>query len=82
MSMQEKSTLERDASKLVREAVLREVENRGLSVDEIAELLGIMPTGATVLMKRSQWPIEVALRIAEALDVDVKFAIQERDTDE
>lgn len=80
MSMQEKSTVERDASKLVREAVLREVERRGLTVDEIAELLNIMPTGASVLLKRPDWAIDVALRIAEALDVDVRFAIQGENT--
>lgn len=80
MSMQEKSTVERDASKLVREAVLREIERRGLAVDEIAELLEVMPTGVNVLLKRPDWPIEVALRMAEALDVDVTFAVQERGT--
>lgn len=77
MSMQEKSTLERDASKLLREAVLKEIDRRGLTVEEIAELLNVMPTGASVLLKRSQWSIEVALRVAEALGVNVRFAIQE-----
>jgi plasmid maintenance system antidote protein VapI len=75
--MQEKSTLERDASKLVRDAALKEIARRSLTVDEIAELLNIMPTGASVLLKRADWALDTALRIAEALDVDVRFAIQE-----
>jgi plasmid maintenance system antidote protein VapI len=78
--MQEKSTVERDASKLLKEAVSREIDRRNLTIEEIAELLNIMPTGANVLLKRSNWSIDVALRIAEALNVDVRFAIEEGDS--
>lgn len=75
MNIQQESLVERNASHSVRTAVMREIERRGLTPDDLAEVLNLMPTGAKVLLKRPSWPIDLALRIAEALEIEVHFDI-------
>ena len=59
----------------IQAAVLREIERRQLSDDDLARQLGLFPIGATMLRQRGAWSLAVAIEVAEKLGVELKLEI-------
>lgn len=67
------SPLEQRIQKQLRNAILEELQRRHMSNDDLAEALKLLPAGARALLDRQNWPIEIALRIAESLNMKVEL---------
>jgi len=52
---------------VLREAAAREIEKRGY--EELAPILGVMPTGVESMMARFPWDISTAIRACELLEL-------------
>lgn len=65
---------QRVAHGLRREA-LRRIEELG--ADEAALRLALLPSGVRSLQARTQWSLETAFRVADALGLDTTVAIEE-----
>jgi hypothetical protein len=59
----------------VRRAVLQQIERRGLTDDQFAMCLGMLPSGALMLRQRPVWSLSEALWAAEKLGVRVKVEV-------
>lgn len=70
--LREPSLREQELASLIRSAVVNYVEKRGIGVEELSDLLGLLPSGVEVLLRESEWPLEVAVRVASALQMDVE----------
>lgn len=57
----------------IQEAVLREIERRQLSDEDLARCLGLLTIGATMLRQRSAWPLADAIWAAEKLGVELRL---------
>ncbi len=64
---------ETELSAAIREAVINKINQRGLSIEEVAQEFGLLPSGAHLLMQRTQWKLEVAVRAAEAVGIGLKI---------
>ena len=65
------SASEVDIRVRLREAIVEEIHERGIGAEELAGILRLLPFGSTSLLSRSDWPIEVSLRVADALGMTV-----------
>lgn len=68
-----------DVRKTVEKEVREEILRRNLTAEDLAKLLGIFTSGAIVLLRRDEWNIETALRVASSLDLDVKVEVLRKD---
>ena len=59
----------------VRLHVLKRVED--LSNEQLADKLGLLPTGVEILRRREHWPLETAVHIATALGIAVSVNFEE-----
>jgi len=59
----------------VRQAVLDEIELRGMTREELARALDLMETGAFMLMSMDYWPLQQGLRVAEAIGVPIALRV-------
>ena len=62
----------------LKKAVMDEINRQGLNNSQIAEKLGLLPSGAVLLLKRDFWSLETGLRVAEALNLEVKVDVRPR----
>ena len=69
------STTEDRIRNEIQAAVLREIERRKLSDEELANCLGLFPIGAAMFRRRSAWPLADAIWAAEKLGVELKLEI-------
>lgn len=65
------STFEVDVQRQLRKMILEEIDKRQLTVEQLALELDLLPSGAQALLEKSVWPIEIALRIAERLNIQL-----------
>ena len=72
-SLVRKSQVEQQVQKQLRDAVIKELKARQLTNREVADLLDLLPSGAETLLSRNTWPIEISLRVAESLQMNVKL---------
>ena len=72
-SIAQPSPRELEFGRELRSLALAEIARRHLTKDELAESLGMLPIGIEMLLQRTIWPIEVGMRVAEAVGVDVRF---------
>lgn len=59
----------------IQTAVLRRIETEGLTDAVLAERLGVLPSGATVLRQRREWSLTEALCVAEKLGIKVRVEV-------
>lgn len=62
-----------EASRIIREAVLKEAAT--IPNDELAEKLGLLPSGTELLLERKTWSLEKSVRAAAALGLTVSVDI-------
>jgi hypothetical protein len=67
------SSEEKDIGQELRSRVIQEIQRRQLTNEELAKILDILPSGATVLLGRSEWPVEMGLRVASALSLSFEL---------
>lgn len=72
--LREPSSREQEIAASVREAVLANIKERNLGPRELADVLGLLPSGAEFLLQESEWPLEVGVRIASALGMSVEMS--------
>jgi len=72
--LQEQTTKERELAAAIREAVLVEIQRRGMGASDLSELLGLLPSGAELLLQESEWPLDVGIRVAAALGLELKVS--------
>lgn len=60
---------ERALAQEIRQAALTVIEDHGIAAT--AKMLEMAPSGVKALTWRQEWPIDMALRVAEALKLDV-----------
>jgi hypothetical protein len=71
------SRSEQSLSETLRAATLHTIQHRNMSDEQVAELLGILPSGSMNLRNQETWPVSFALRVADALEVELIFEVQE-----
>jgi hypothetical protein len=69
------SKTEKDVLHQLRQAIAAEVSERDLTSEQFADLLNILPSGARVLLSQREWPVEVGLRVADALGIRLEVRI-------
>lgn len=52
----------------------------GMSVDELADRLDLLPSGVRMLMERTVWPLEESVRVADRLGIHVKLEVGQNGT--
>jgi len=55
--------------------VLDAIKARGVTHQQLAERLGLLPIGAEVLMAQSDWSLDVTWRVAEVVGLKVKVSV-------
>lgn len=69
------SASEDQLSQRLRLESLRTIQRLGMDDEQVAKLLGILPSGSMNLRIEERWPVALALRVADALNVRVVFVI-------
>lgn len=69
------SEREDEIRSLIRDKVLAEIKRRSMSYEQLAQELGLLPTGARVLLEQSYWSVERGLRVAIALGLKINVEI-------
>lgn len=68
--------LERNLREKLQNEVRNEITRRNLGPGELAKLLGLFPSTTLRLLHQVAWPLDVSMRIASCLKIDVKFTIE------
>lgn len=63
----------------LRDQLVSTIEGRNMSIDQLAQTVGMLPSGAQALMARGDWTLRTCLRVAESLGVDVHPKLEHRD---
>jgi len=58
-------------AKILQERVLAEVASRHFDKEQLADVLDLYPSGAGGLLRETNWSLEIAIRVADALGIDV-----------
>lgn len=58
-------------AKIVRDRVLSEVASRHFDKEQLAHVLDLYPSGVGGLFQETDWSLEIAVRVADALGIDV-----------
>jgi hypothetical protein len=74
-TINEPGRIELDLGEQLRNAILAEVERRGSSYEQLGEELGLLPSGVEALLRRKVWPIAIAMRVAERLDIPINVDV-------
>lgn len=62
----------------LRDELVHHMQERDLDEGAIAEMVGLLPSGAQALMARRDWSLAMCLRVAESLDVEVHPSVAPR----
>jgi hypothetical protein len=73
ISIGEPSRRELELATQLRLTAEDEIMRRGITDDELAQELGMLPVGVQVLRRRSTWPLAVAIRVAAALELEISL---------
>jgi hypothetical protein len=58
-------------SNKLRRKVLQKVRENNLSEKQVADKLGLLPSGAGALLDTKEWPIHIAIRVAAAFYIKI-----------
>jgi hypothetical protein len=73
MAMTEPGRLEADLSHDLREAVLIAIRDRGLSPEDLARDLDLVPASVRALLVHEHWPLHTAVLMADGMNIHVRF---------
>ncbi len=73
------STSQRAFTEQLREVLLAEAERRRWDPERLAHEAGFLPAGMKTLIERKRWDLDSALRVADALGVEVRPVLDRRD---
>lgn len=73
------STSQRAFTEQLREVLLAEAERRRWDPERLAQEAGFLPAGMKTLIERKRWDLDSALRVADALGVEVRPVLDRRD---
>lgn len=76
INLSEPTKKENEMREKLRQIVIQEIKRRGLDKNQLAEKLGLLPSGADLLISRDSWSLEKGLRIAEALNMKVDLKVE------
>jgi len=62
----------------LRDELVDHMRERDLEARDIANLVGLLPSGAEALMARRDWSLAMCLRVAESLDIEVHPSVAPR----
>ena len=62
----------------LRDELVHHMQERELKEGEIAQMVGLLPSGAQALMARRDWSLAMCLRVAESLDIEVHPSVAPR----
>jgi hypothetical protein len=62
----------------LRDELVEHMRERELEEQDIADLVGLLPSGAEALMARRDWSLAMCLRVADSLDVEVHPSVAPR----
>ena len=65
--------IEHELRTLLSRELHRELQVRGIGIQELATRLDILPAGAASLLKRETWTLDAAVRVADAIDMRVEL---------
>jgi hypothetical protein len=63
-------------ARIVRESVLAEVASRHFDKEQLAHVLDLYPSGVGSLLRESNWSLEIAVRVADALGINVTESLK------
>lgn len=66
---------EQELERKLRDEILRAIESRNLTTEEVASALRLLPSGAKVLLREESWPVETGLRVAGALGIGIQIVV-------
>jgi hypothetical protein len=58
-------------ARVIRQTVLAELQSRRFGNEQLARVLDIFPSGAGGLLRETDWPLEIAVRVADALGINI-----------
>ena len=64
-------------ARIVHERVLAEVAARHFDTEQLASVLDLYPSGAGGLLRERYWSLEIAVRVADALGIDVTESLSQ-----
>lgn len=64
----------------LRDQLVGRIEERQLELEEFAEAVGMLPTGAQALLSRRDWTLRTCLHVAESLGIDIRLMLECRDS--
>lgn len=73
ISIGEPSSRELELATQLRRTAEDEIMRRGITDDQLAQELGMLPVGVQVLRRRGTWPLAVAIRVAAALELEISL---------
>lgn len=71
--LKQTSETERRIAAELRTRVLDTIEREGLTEAVLAERLGLLRAGVRLLLEREDWPLDIAVRVAEAVGIEVEL---------
>lgn len=60
----------------LRDALMVQIEGRRLAPEDLADLTGMLPSGARALMSRKDWSLRTCLRVAESLGYRIDASVE------
>jgi hypothetical protein len=75
MEVMESRAVQQKSESLQKE-IRAELARCRVTKEQLAQKLGLLPIGAEVLLARSDWSIETALKVAEAVGLEVEFKVR------
>ena len=73
LSIAQPSPRELELGRELRSLAIAEIDRRNLTTADLAESLSMLPIGIEMLLQRTVWPIEIGIRVAEAIGVNVRL---------
>ncbi len=78
MSLTQTGRIEGDLSIELRREVLKAIAKLGMSTEELARRLDLIPTALGALLGAENWSLRTALLLADRLELPVKVELVER----
>ena len=77
----EQTKFEANLSKKLRGEALDIIMKNDWNAQKVAEILGLLPSGVDILIKKNTWPLETSIRVASALGLQLDCSIKKRTCD-
>jgi hypothetical protein len=78
MSINESTGQINQIAAALKDTIMEEIKRLDLDNVQLADRLGLLPSGVELLINRDYWSIETGLRIAEALNLGIELSVERR----